>query len=189
MGIRKGCLFKVSFGLHDSIAAASTQEKIMVTVASVLCSLSAAAALRAPVLPAQLASSSARSAVNMMAGKKIPDKNVWVPIVSASDAKPLTVTSGFQYGVEVAVVSGKGGNVYGLSNKLPPFGQPTTFATFDATKPDCIVEPVTARQADLWATHIRTGCAEGASAQEGQKRGGLDQCECKAAVLGRLLEG
>merc|ERR1712032_686655 len=59
------------------------------------------------------ASSYARSAVTMMAGKKIPDKNVWCPIVSSGDAKPLSVTSGFQYGVEVAVVTDKSGSVYG----------------------------------------------------------------------------
>lgn len=118
-----------------------------------LCSIAAAAALRAPVLPA---TSSARSAVNMMA-KKIPDKNVWVPIIPSSDAKPLSVTSGFQYGIEVAVVSDKGGNVYGLSNKLPPFGQPTTFATFDASKPDCIIEPVTGT-----AYNYKTGKVSGA---------------------------
>lgn len=74
-----------------------------------------------------------------MAGGKIPTKNVWVTFADASDCPPGNIISGFQYGIEVAFVN-KGGSFYGFSNKMPPTGQPTTFASVEG---DCLVEPIT----------------------------------------------
>ena len=70
----------------------------------------------------------------------------WVSIpVDMADIKPETITTGFnrQYGIEVAFVTGKGGDTVGLANKLPPFGQPVSFANFDPSDSGVIVEPIT----------------------------------------------
>merc|ERR1719183_593710 len=91
----------------------------------------------APAVPA----GSRSSAVSMMA-KKIPNKQVWVPFVNAAEVKPGTINSGFKYGQEIAVICDKKGGLSALSNKMPPTGQPTTFAQFDDA-PGVIVEPVT----------------------------------------------
>lgn len=84
---------------------------------------------------------SSRAQSPCMMAKGIPNKNVWVPIVSAADVKPGTITSGFKYGQEIAVVCDPKGTVAGMTNKMPPFGQPTNFATFDS--PGTITDPVT----------------------------------------------
>merc|ERR1719378_1560219 len=78
--------------------------------------------------------------------KIIPVKNVWTDMFPASEAKPGTINSGFKYGIEVAVVCTKDGKLYGFSNKMPPTGQPTTFAKIEN---NCVVEPVTGTQYDL----------------------------------------
>ena len=49
-------------------------------------------------------------------------------------------TQGFKYGLEVAVVCDEAGGLYALSNKLPPFGYPTSFATVGK---GFILDPVT----------------------------------------------
>ena len=67
-------------------------------------------------------------------------------MVPASEVKPGTINSGFQYGVEVAIVCDTKGGLYGFSNKMPPTGQPTTFGTIEG---NCIVEPVTGTQYSL----------------------------------------
>jgi len=77
---------------------------------------------------------------------KIADKNVWVDLLSAAECKPNTINSGFRYGVEIAVVCDQSGTLYGFSNKMPPTGQPTTFAKIEGRN---IVEPVTGTQFDL----------------------------------------
>jgi len=74
--------------------------------------------------------------------KKIPNKNVWVSFADSSAAKPGTIVSGFQYGLEVAIVTDKSGATYACSNKLPPTGQPATFCDF-GDKPGTIKEPIT----------------------------------------------
>mmetsp|Transcript_6314 Transcript_6314/g.13997 ORF Transcript_6314/g.13997 Transcript_6314/m.13997 type:complete len:182 (+) Transcript_6314:1386-1931(+) len=72
-----------------------------------------------------------------MAGGKIASKNVWVPITEMP--APGEIVSGYKYNVEVAVVN-TGGSLYGFINKMPPTGQPVTFATVEDK---CLVEPVT----------------------------------------------
>lgn len=67
-------------------------------------------------------------------------------MVPTSEVKPNTISSGFQYGIEVAVVCDSKGTLYGLSNKMPPTGQPTTFATIED---GCVVEPVTGTKYNL----------------------------------------
>jgi nitrite reductase/ring-hydroxylating ferredoxin subunit len=73
--------------------------------------------------------------------KKIPSKNVWVSFADAKDAKPGQITSGFQYGLEIAIVTDKSGATYACSNKLPPTGQPATFCEL-TDKPGQIKEPI-----------------------------------------------
>lgn len=104
------------------------------------------AALHLSPVPASTVASRAASVSMIDKNKKIPTKNVWVSIVPASEAKPNTITSGFQYGIEVAVVCDSKGTLYGFSNKMPPTGQPTTFAT---VADGCVVEPVTATKYNL----------------------------------------
>ena len=64
-------------------------------------------------------------------------RNVWVPITEMP--APGEIVSGYKYNVEVAVVN-TGGSLYGFINKMPPTGQPVTFATVEDK---CLVEPVT----------------------------------------------
>merc|ERR1719145_262906 len=85
-----------------------------------------------------------RAAVSMMA--KIPNKMKWVPFINAADAQKGTINSGFQYGLEIAVVCDAGGKLYATSNKMPPFGQPTTFALQEK---GVIVDPVTGTKFSL----------------------------------------
>jgi nitrite reductase/ring-hydroxylating ferredoxin subunit len=68
-------------------------------------------------------------------------KQVWVDFAKAKDCQPGTIISGFQYGQELAIACEKGGKLYAMSNKMPPVGQPATFATLDGK--GTIVEPVT----------------------------------------------
>mmetsp|Transcript_67976 Transcript_67976/g.129251 ORF Transcript_67976/g.129251 Transcript_67976/m.129251 type:complete len:224 (+) Transcript_67976:68-739(+) len=94
----------------------------------------------------------------MIAGtdpNKVPVKNVWVPFAKADDVKPGEVVSGFQYGQEVAIASTKGGKLYGLSNKLPPTGQPATLAEL---KGDTIVEPLSGTVYDLSTGKVKDWC-------------------------------
>jgi nitrite reductase/ring-hydroxylating ferredoxin subunit len=86
---------------------------------------------------------------------KIPRKNVWVPFANADDVKPGSVVSGFQYGQEVAIACTKGGKFYGLSNKLPPTGQP---ATLGDLKGDTIVEPLSGTVYDLNTGKVKNWC-------------------------------
>jgi len=60
--------------------------------------------------------------------KRIANKNVWVTFAAAKDVPPGTVESGFRYGQEIAIVNEKG-QLYAVSNKVPPTGQPATFGT------------------------------------------------------------
>mmetsp|Transcript_67405 Transcript_67405/g.162933 ORF Transcript_67405/g.162933 Transcript_67405/m.162933 type:complete len:188 (-) Transcript_67405:181-744(-) len=71
----------------------------------------------------------------------VPDKKVWVSWIDASDAKPGTINSGFRYGQEIAIVCDPKGGLFALSNKMPPTGQPTTFAKFG--EKGTVVEPIT----------------------------------------------
>jgi nitrite reductase/ring-hydroxylating ferredoxin subunit len=105
-------------------------------------------------VPAGLTKTQPRAAVSMVdKSKKIPDKNVWVPMVNAAEVKPGTITSGFQYGIEVAVVCTEGGKLYGFFNKMPPTGQPTTAAKVEG---NVIIEPITLTAFDL-STGKQTG--------------------------------
>merc|ERR1719231_1150111 len=88
-------------------------------------------------------------AATSMALKAIPKKEVWVNMVPASEVKPNTITSGLSYGVEVAVVCDSKGSLYGFSNKMPPTGQPTTFAKIEGST---VVEPVSGT-----AFNLKTG--------------------------------
>jgi len=76
-------------------------------------------------------------AATMSAGGKIASKNVWVPITEYPEKGEIV--SGFKYNVEVAVAN-DGGSLYGFINKMPPTGQPVTFATIEDK---CLVEPIT----------------------------------------------
>lgn len=76
----------------------------------------------------------------------IPTKMKWVPFVSASEAQKGTAVAGFQYGLEIAVVTDTTGKQYAIANKLPPFGQPATFGTIGA---GTITDPVTLSTWDL----------------------------------------
>merc|ERR1719198_773881 len=78
------------------------------------------------------------------------DKKVWVSWIDAKDAKPGTINSGFRYGQEIAIVCEPSGGLFALSNKMPPTGQPTTFAKFG--EKGTILEPIT-----LTAYNTKTG--------------------------------
>merc|ERR1711865_918313 len=71
----------------------------------------------------------------------VPDKKVWVSWIDAADAKPGTINSGFRYGQEIAIVCDPKGGLFALSNRMPPTGQPTTFAKFG--EKGTVVEPIT----------------------------------------------
>jgi len=71
----------------------------------------------------------------------VPDRKVWVSWIDAADAKPGTINSGFRYGQEIAIVCDPKGGLFALSNKMPPTGQPTTFAKFG--EKGTVVEPIT----------------------------------------------
>lgn len=68
-------------------------------------------------------------------------RKVWVSWINAADAKPGTINSGFRYGQEIAIVAPPGGGLFAMSNKMPPTGQPTTFANFGDK--GTVVEPIT----------------------------------------------
>lgn len=70
-----------------------------------------------------------------------PRRKVWVSWIDAADAKPGTINSGFRYGQEIAIVCDPKGGLFALSNKMPPTGQPTTFAKFG--EKGTVVEPIT----------------------------------------------
>merc|ERR1719364_497107 len=80
----------------------------------------------------------------------VPSKQVWVNWLDAADVKPGTINSGFRYGQEIAIVCDPSGGLYALSNKMPPTGQPTTFAKFG--EKGTILEPIT-----LTAYNTKTG--------------------------------
>jgi len=70
-----------------------------------------------------------RTGVPQMISKaKIANKNVWVSFAKAKDVPPGTIESGFRYGQEIAIVNEKG-QLYAVSNKVPPTGQPATFCS------------------------------------------------------------
>ena len=68
-------------------------------------------------------------------------RKVWVSWINAADAKPGTINSGFRYGQEIAIICDLKGGLYAMSNKMPPTGQPTTFAGFG--EKGTVVEPIT----------------------------------------------
>jgi nitrite reductase/ring-hydroxylating ferredoxin subunit len=82
----------------------------------------------------------ARSADPEMSGGAIPTKKSWISFVSAKECPPGQIASGFRYGQEIAVANDKG-QLYAISNKLPPTGQPATFATLEGK--GLMKEPVT----------------------------------------------
>lgn len=67
-----------------------------------------------------------RAGVPQMDSKTIPTKNVFVTFADAKDVPPGTITSGFRFGQEIAIVNDKG-QLYAVSNKVPPTSQPATF--------------------------------------------------------------
>jgi len=70
-----------------------------------------------------------RAGVPQMISKaRIPNKNTWVSFANAKDVPPGTIESGFRYGQEIAIVNEKG-QLYAVSNKVPPTGQPATFCS------------------------------------------------------------
>merc|ERR1712060_97094 len=100
--------------------------------------------LTASALQLHLPATSRRSSTVTM--KAIPDKFQWVNFANAADCKPGTITSGFQRGLEVAIVCDKKGGISAFTNKIPPFGQPATFAELgDGT----IIDPVTKSEFSL----------------------------------------
>jgi len=82
----------------------------------------------------------ARSADPEMSGKAIPTKKSWITFVSAKECPPGQIASGFRYGQEIAIANDKG-SLYAIANKLPPTGQPATFATLEGK--GLMKEPVT----------------------------------------------
>merc|ERR1719405_473787 len=102
----------------------------------------------APKTPASRAS----APVMKTSGQKlvVPSKQVWVNWLDAAEVKPGTINSGFRYGQEIAIVCDPSGGLYAMSNKMPPTGQPTTFAKFGEKGE--IVEPIT-----LSAFSLKTG--------------------------------
>jgi len=82
----------------------------------------------------------ARSADPEMSGGAIPTKKSWISFVSAKECPPGQIASGFRYGQEIAIANDKG-NLYAIANKLPPTGQPATFATLEGK--GLMKEPVT----------------------------------------------
>jgi len=79
--------------------------------------------------------------VTMMAAaaKPIGNSMQWVTFANGNDLKNGEIISGYQKGQEIAIAKTKGGKLFALSNKLPPFGQPATFGKIEG---DSIVEPV-----------------------------------------------
>jgi nitrite reductase/ring-hydroxylating ferredoxin subunit len=82
----------------------------------------------------------ARSADPEMKAGAIPTKKSWITFVSTKECPPGQIASGFRYGQEIAVANDKG-QLYAISNKLPPTGQPATFATLEGK--GLMKEPVT----------------------------------------------
>merc|ERR1711988_1751073 len=105
-----------------------------------------------------------------MSGGKIASKNVWVPITEYPEKGEIV--SGFKYNVEVAVAN-DGGSLYGFINKMPPTGQPVTFATIEDK---CLVEPITKTKFSLRTGKVEALINVNAKAQFEQKywRGVLD---------------
>jgi len=86
------------------------------------------------------------SAVEMLNVKDIPNKMIWTDFVQAKACPPGEIVSGFRYGQEIAIVNDKG-SLYACSNKLPPTGQPATFAEIEGK--GVIVEPVSGTRFNL----------------------------------------
>lgn len=79
-------------------------------------------------------------AFNQKKVKAIADKNVWVTFGQASECKPGTIISGFQYGQELAIVCEPSGKLYAMNNKMPPTAQPATFGELQGN--GIITEPI-----------------------------------------------
>jgi nitrite reductase/ring-hydroxylating ferredoxin subunit len=81
----------------------------------------------------------ARSADPEMSGA-IPTKKSWITFCTAKECPPGQIASGFRYGQEIAIAN-DGGNLFALSNKLPPTGQPATFGELQGK--GIMKEPIT----------------------------------------------
>jgi len=77
--------------------------------------------------------------VNLRDPSAIKRTMKWIAFANGNDVKNGEIISGFQYGQEIAIIKTKGGQLFAMSNKLPPFGQPTTFANIEGNG---IIEPV-----------------------------------------------
>jgi len=88
--------------------------------------------------------------------KKIPDKAQWINMVNAVDvAKPGQISSGFQYGQEIAIINEKG-KLYAIANKLPPTGQPATFGKLNGD--GTITEPISGTKYSLSTGKVVEWC-------------------------------
>jgi len=89
-----------------------------------------------------------RVAVAVMSAD-IKVKQQWVAFEAVANIPPDTIGSGFQNGLEIAIANVEG-NYYALANKLPPTGQPATFATLGKIQGKrCINDPVSGTSYDL----------------------------------------
>merc|ERR1712187_178335 len=71
----------------------------------------------------------------VMAGDRsapIPDKMDWVTYASSSDLEPGKMVTGIKVGQEIAFTK-VGGKLYGISNRLPPTGQPAALGKIEGT--------------------------------------------------------
>jgi len=69
----------------------------------------------------------------VMAGdrsKPIPDRMEWVTFIPTSDLVPGKMITGLKFGQEVAFTK-VGGKLYGISNRLPPTGQPAALGKIE----------------------------------------------------------
>jgi nitrite reductase/ring-hydroxylating ferredoxin subunit len=90
---------------------------------------------------------------------KVKAKNVWTDFVPASEATPGTITAGFKFGQELAIIN-VGGKLYAMSNKLPPLGQPATSGSIEKFEgKSVLVEAVSGTAFDLnTGKHVGPWC-------------------------------
>merc|ERR1712186_86895 len=77
----------------------------------------------------------------VMAGDRsapIPDKMDWVTYASTSDLEPGKMVTGIKVGQEIAFTK-VNGKLYGISNRLPPTGQPAALGKIEG---DTVKEPL-----------------------------------------------